>query len=106
MKQDTKTHRVGGTVVLLASLVQALALLALGLHPVTVVLICAGSAAAASVEGTQWFTNRAAKKNGAQPPHEVSWRDFGNSVAACWIGAAAAEAFVRSHWPTLLVAVF
>ena len=95
MKTDTKTHLQGGTFVLLMTLWLSLALLALGLHPLTVCLALAGLVAGACVEGTQWADNRNAAKAGLPAPHEVSWRDLRNSALPCWIAAAAAESLAR-----------
>lgn len=96
MKHDTKLHLAGGTAVLLATGLAGAALLATGLHPLTVCVLLAGLAAAAAVEGTQWADNRNARAAGQPLPHEVSWRDLFNSWRPALLGAAALEALARA----------
>jgi len=103
MKPDTKTHLLGGLVVLLVAACLAAVLLALGAHPLTATVAIAGLVAGAAVEGTQANDNRLARAQGLPKPHEVSLRDLVNSGLPCWIAAVLIEWSARAdllHWPS------
>lgn len=72
---DKIVHGKGSIGVLIGIIAIAFFGYHLGLHPVSIMMLEGGLLAAASVEGTQWYTNKSDKANGLEPRHEVSLLD-------------------------------
>lgn len=89
LKPDKIKHLQGGALAALGCGGVALALLAVGAHPMAAALAVGGLAAGGSIEGTQWVENRA-----GLPLREVSAGDFLATAAPAWIAAALVQAWV------------
>lgn len=98
MKPDTKTHLLGGLIVLAFTLIAFMVAWLLHMHPLTTVMAISGIVAGACVEGTQANDNKLADRAGLPRPHEVSWRDLAHSAIPCLVAAVLVEAVARQHW--------
>lgn len=87
--RDKVVHAAGSLVVASFCAAVGYALLRAGMKPLSVVVAVGGTAAALSVEGTQWFDNRASRTAGEQPRHEVSMLDALASSIPAWVVAFA-----------------
>lgn len=88
---DSIVHLKGGFALLIGWFPIMLFSLLVGLHPVTATLLCMGISGAASVEGAQWFANKAAAAEGRPVLHGISVRDFIMSVLPCGLAALVFE---------------
>lgn len=86
MAPDKIKHLQGGALAALGCGGVALALLAVGAHPLAAALVVSGLAAGGSIEGTQWIENRA-----GMPQRDVSLWDFLSTGAPAWAAAAAVQ---------------
>lgn len=104
MAPDKIVHLKGGALLMLAALAITVALWWLGAHWLSIGLVNAGLAGAASVEGAQWADNRGEIAAGRPARHDVSLEDFAASLAPC-IAASVAVQLAAFHfglpqWPS------
>ena len=102
LAQDKIAHLRAGLAVLLVATVAGLALLHLGLRPLSVALLLAGVGAAAAVEYAQRDSNARLRALGQPPLHDVSLPDLLASAAPCVAGALLLELWQRLGWGLLL----